>query len=267
MSWVTRVVSTEIRKILAYRSEFWVNFVGQTLLQLFIARALWESLFTVNDTTQMGGFDLNQITLYYLLAPLTMKILMGEGLATLASEIYNGGLNRYLVWPLPPVGFKLVTYFTHSCFYMLQLCVMYTLARFYWVDTPYTSEEFLRLILGLGYLSFAVLAYFCLQAICDMMAFWAENVWSLAVMLRFTIVFLGGVSLPLSFFPESIRSVLELLPFASMASGPMSLILGRSSFTEALHSFLVLLCWLPVMGLVLRTVWRRGNLRYTGVGM
>jgi ABC-2 type transport system permease protein len=262
-----RVISTELRKIIAYRSDFWVNFLGQMLLQLFIARALWLSIFTANNVTHMGGFDLAQITLYYLLAPLTMKILMGEGLGTLASEIYNGGLNRYLVWPMPPLGYKLLTYFTHSFFYMGQLCLLYTIARLYLVDAPYAAEEFLRLIAGLCFLSVAVLAYFCLQATCDMMAFWAENVWSLAVMLRFTVVFLGGVSLPLSFFPDQMRAVLEFLPFAAMTSGPINLILGRSTFSEAFGALMVLILWLPVMAGVMRWVWRRGNLKYTGVGM
>lgn len=78
MSLATRVVSTELRKILAYRSDFWVNFLGQALVQLFIARALWEAIFLANDVKEMQGMTLPQLTLYYLLTPLTMKILMAR---------------------------------------------------------------------------------------------------------------------------------------------------------------------------------------------
>lgn len=267
MSWPARVVSTELRKIIAYRSDFWVNFLGQTLIQLFIARALWQSIFESNGTGVIGGFTLGQMTLYYLLAPLTMKILMGENIGFLSREIYDGGLNRYLVWPLPPLGYKLLTYLTYSTFYIAQLGLLYTLGRFLLDERPYELSEFLRLVLGMGYLFVAAAGYFCMMCLCELVAFWADNTWTLGVMLRFVAAFLGGAFLPLTFFPEAIRDVIQYLPFAAFVSGPVNLILGRSTPLEAMQSFLVMLVWLPILGLSVRALWKRGNLQYTGVGM
>lgn len=267
MSWPARVVSTELRKILAYRSDFWVNFLGQTLIQLFIARALWQSIFESNGSTEIGGFTLGQMTLYYLLAPLTIKILMGENIGFLSREIYDGGLNRYLVWPLPPIGYKLLTYLTYSAFYVCQLALLYTLARFLLDDRPYELSEFLRLIAGLGYIFVAAIGYFCMMCLCELVAFWADNTWSLGVMLRFVAGFLGGTFLPLSFYPETLREIIQYLPFAAFISGPVNLILGRSTPLEAMQSFIVMLVWLPILGLAVRALWKKGNLQYTGVGM
>ncbi len=267
MSWPQRVVSTEIRKILAYRSDFWVNFMGQTLMQLFIARALWEAIFAANGATTMGGLTLAQMTLYYLLAPLTMKILMGENIGFLSREIYDGGLNRYLVWPLPPLGYKTLTYLTYSGFYIVQLVLLYGLARYLLVVEPFHWSEALRLVLGIGYLLVAAVSYFCLMCLCEMVAFWADNTWTLGVMLRFIAGFLGGTFIPLSFFPDELRTVLEYLPFAPLVSGPINLILGRATPLESLQSFILMLLWLPLIFWAMKAVWKKGNLQYTGVGM
>jgi ABC-2 type transport system permease protein len=267
MSWHKRVISTEIRKILAYRSDFWVNFLGQALVQLFIARALWQTIFETNNITQMQGMSLPELTLYYLLAPLTLKILMGENIGFLSREIYDGGLNRYLVWPLPALGYKVLTYMTYSGFYLLQMGILYFIGRFILNPAPVEILEIIRLVAGMGYLMVAALGYFCLMAMCEMVAFWADNTWTLGVMLRFIAGFLGGAFLPLAFFPEDVQTLLNFLPFAAMVSGPIKLILGRSTPMESLQSFIVMLAWIPILAMSVRLMWRKGNLKYTGVGM
>ncbi len=267
MSWQQKVVSTEIRKILAYRSDFWVNFLGQALIQLCIARALWTSIFESNGASEMRGMTLEQITLYYLVAPLTMKILMGENIGFLARDIYDGGLNRYLVWPLPPLGYKLLTYLTYSAFFILQLTILYSIGRFFLDPAPYTGMEFIRLGAGIIYLLIACVGYFCLSSLCEMVAFWADNTWTLGVMLRFVGAFLGGAFLPLSFFPEWLREIVEYLPFAAMISGPVNLILGRADMIDSLQNLAILLTWIVILSFAVRKMWQQGNLKYTWVGM
>lgn len=262
-----RVVSTEIRKILAYRSDFWLNFIGNTLIHLFIARSLWQSIFMSNGVTEMKGLTLSQLTLYYLLAPLATKVLMGENLGFFAREIYDGGLNRYLVWPLPAIGYKTLTYLTYSIFYLAQMALLYTIGRFVLNDAPVTMDEAVRFILGLCYFIFAAYAYFNLQSLCEMVAFWADNSWTLGVMLRFVTAFFGGIFLPLDFYPPWLQDILFYLPFSAMVSTPINLIMGRIEYSAALQSFLVLLFWIPFLIVCVRLMWKRGNLRYTGIGM
>lgn len=267
MNWAPPVVATELRKILAYRSDFWVNFVGQILVQLFVARALWSAVFAARGVDSLQGLDLPTLTLYHLLAPMVMKSLFGENIGFLSTDIYQGGLNRYIVWPMPALGYKFVTYMTYAAFYALQTGLLYWLGR--WIIGTSTPElaELLRLIVGLGYLLLAAALCFCFMALCEMASFWADNTWSLGVMLRFIVTFLGGGSLPLVFFPEAAQQVLGLLPFAAMVSAPVNFVLGRTSVAELLQGLAVMAAWAIPLVSTVWLVWRRGNLRYTGVGM
>jgi ABC-2 type transport system permease protein len=267
VNWAPPVVATELRKILAYRSDFWVNFVGQILVQLLVARALWGAVFAARGVDSLQGLDLPTLTLYHLLAPMVMKCLFGENIGFLSTDIYQGGLNRYIVWPMPALGYKFVTYMTYAAFYALQTGLLYWVGRLILKETTPELAELLRLFVGLAYLLLAAALCFCFMALCEMASFWADNTWSLGVMLRFIVTFLGGGSLPLAFFPEAAQTVLGLLPFAAMVSVPVNFVLGRGSLTELLQGLAVLAIWSIPLALTVGYVWRRGNLRYTGVGM
>jgi ABC-2 type transport system permease protein len=262
-----KIVSTELRKILAYRSDFWINFIGQMLIQLFIARALWTAVFEANGVQEMKGMTLSNLTLYYLLAPLTMKVLLGENIGFIAREIYDGGLNRFLVWPISALGFKATTYMTYSLFFLTQMILLYLIGRFYLDPTPFIVDEVYRLAVAVVFIITGSFVYFCLMCLCEMVAFWADNTWTLGVMLRFVISFLGGAFLPLNFFPETVQSILNLLPFSSMVSAPVNIILGKMSYSDAVIAYLILLLWLPLIFWASRVLWRKGCLQYTGVGM
>lgn len=265
--WVLKVISTEIRKILAYRSDFWVNFIGNMLIHLAVSRALWQSIFAADGVTVMRGMGLDQLTLYYVLAPISVKVLMGENIGFFSREIYDGGLNRYLIWPMPALGYKALTYLTHSLFFLIQLGAIYLLARLVVDPTPFMLEELVRLILGMGYLVIAAIGFFHLMCLCEMISFWFDNAWTLGVMLKFALYFLGGTLVPLAFYPENLQVIFSYLPFASMISAPIRFIMGQATGAETLEALLVLLVWIPVLHLATRVMWRRGNLRYTGVGM
>lgn len=265
--WITKVISTELRKILAYRSDFWVNFIGNTLIHLAVSRALWQSIFLGQGVDQMRGMTLDQLTLYYVLAPLSVKVLMGENIGFFSREIYDGGLNRYLIWPMPALGYKALTYLTHSTFYLLQLAFLYLVARTLVIDAHLELQDLIRLVAGLAYLFVAAMGFFFLMALCEMISFWFDNAWTLGVMLKFALYFLGGTLVPLTFYPGELQQVISYLPFASMASAPIKLILGHATPLESWQSFAVLVAWIPVLAMATAFMWRRGNLRYTGVGM
>ena len=59
--------------------------------------------------------------------------------------------------------------------------------------------------------------------------------------------FLSGATIPLPFFPEKVRAVLELLPFASMQNVPLRIYSGDLSGTAAERALLLQLFWLFVL--------------------
>lgn len=267
MKWWPHVMFMELRKILAYRFDFWVTFLGQILIQLVIARALWQSIFESQNATEMNGYTLEMMTLYYLIVPIGTRMLTGENIGFLAREIYEGTFTRYLIYPLSFLQYKSLTYLTYSLFYGFQLIVIYSLYRLTLGASPMTFAEVQNLFLGVGIFLVAALSFVMLAIFIELISLWAENIWSLMVMLRFIVSFLGGGFIPLSFFPSWAQETLMYTPFPYFVSLPIKTIMGQTTTEEILTGIVLLLIW-GIVGLgCVKLLWKRGQLSYTGVGI
>jgi ABC-2 type transport system permease protein len=257
----------EFRKILAYRSDFWVTFLGQTMVQLLVARALWQSIFEAQGTSQMEGYTLSMMTLYYLIVPIGTRMLTGENIGFISREIYDGTFSRYLIYPISVFQYKTLTYLTHSFFYGLQLLMIYSVFQMFFTETGLNMHQLLLLLLGTGIFFIASLSFVMMASCVEMLALWADNIWSLMVMLRFFTSFFGGGFIPLTFFPETVQVILKFTPFPYFVSLPVRIILGLSSSNEILQGVLILACWGIFFRLIAGLIWSRGEKVYTGVGI
>ncbi len=267
MNWWRHVMAMEIRKILAYRSDFWIIFLGQTAVQLVIATALWKSIFETQGTIQMNGFTLPMMTLYYLIVPIGMRMLTGENIGFISREIYDGSFNRYLIYPLSVFQYKAVTYLTYSLFYGVQLILLFSIYQFTMIDVTPTLMTFVHLFEGVALFLISATTYVLMAMLIELLALWADNIWTLVVMLRFFTSFFGGGFIPLAFFPLWAREILVFTPFPYLVSLPVRTVMGQSSSIEITLGIVVLLCWsFFFMGCV-ALMWNKGQKNYSGVGI
>lgn len=266
MNWWRHVLALEFRKILAFRSDFWVTFIGQTLVQLFIAKALWSSLYEAQGVTEMNGYTLPMMTLYYLIAPLGQKILIGANVGFIAREIYDGSFSRYLIYPLSAFQYKAITYVAHSLFYFFQLILIVTLYMVFFLPGKLNSISMINVLQGASLYLLAAMTYGMLHTIIELLSLWVDNIWSLAVMLRFSTSFCGGGLIPLTFFPEWAQEALKYTPYPYLVSLPIRTIMGLSNQEEMLRGILMLTFWLFIGLGGVKLIWNRGQLRYTGAG-
>lgn len=266
-SWFLTVYSNEIRKILSYRVEFWVNFLGQTLVSLTIAYFLWSSIFEENNTQVMNGFSFEKMMLYYLIVPLVFRILQGENIGFMSNDIYQGGLNKYLVYPISFLGYKKITYFAYSSFYILQMLLMVFISLFIFKSETISFLSVQNILLCLLATLMATAVFFAISSILEMVSFWADNIWSLSVMLRVSVSAFGGAMIPLSFFPEWAIQILKYTPFPYLINFPMQAFMGELDVSSYLFQFLVLIFWYLFFMMLNRLVWKRAILQYNGIGI
>jgi ABC-2 type transport system permease protein len=267
LTWTMHVYTMELRRILAYRIDFWVNIVGQTLFSFCLAYFLWKNIFEYNQAIEMGGMSFHQLMLYYLLAPLTTRMLQGENIGFISREIYDGTLNKYIVYPINVYQYKLITYCAHTTFFFLQFCAYLGLYMFFFYETHAFEFKFENFLMYVGLVLMGTLVYFVISTIIEMVAFWAEYIWSLGVMLRMTVAFAGGGLIPLSFFPEWGLKLLMMTPFPYFIGIPMKALMHGMSAQEYFHIMMNLSLWLIIFSVLAAMVWKRGKLKYTGVGI
>ncbi|MEZ6186728.1 MAG: ABC-2 family transporter protein [Planctomycetota bacterium] len=263
-----QVVSLEARNRLSYRAEFWLNALIGFFVEFAVVYFLWAAMFRESGKPEIGGYTLQGMVTYYLAVILLGKLVRTQRFeGGVSSDIYEGGLNRYLVFPAGYFPFKYAQHlgglvpavFQFGLFTVLVLLVL---------DVP----EHLRptaASLGMALVAVAVanLMYYLLDYAIQLVAFWADNVWSLDVAKWFVASLLGGWMLPLSVFPEWIVPTLEVLPFRFLFDFPARVLLGQIGPAEWARGLLLALAWCGVFALIGKAVWRRGVRQYAGVGI
>ena len=108
----------------------------------------------------------------------------------------------------------------------------------------------LSMLLSLGVVvSFSMLMYISL--------FYTLSPLGVRMILAVLCDFLAGSTVPLPFFPERLRAVAELLPFAAMQNMPLRIYSGNIAGTAALNGIGLQIFWLIVLVLIGRFAMNR----------
>lgn len=255
----------ELKKLLSYRAEFWIGFLGTVLSQFGVAYFLWKAIFAARGADTLQGYTFGALMLYYLLVPLVERVVNGQEMGFMSGEIYDGGLTRYLLYPVSYFRVKYMAKLAQSTIYLAQMALVLSLflATF---RTPFEMTPLSALMTFPVFFLSGVLV-FTLTACLEMLAFWADNVWSILVLNRMVTNLLGGGLLPLAFFPEWARSTLEWLPWTRLVSFPVRCVLGQVGAAEWARGLFLTGMWIVVFAALGNWLWRKGIRSYAGVGI
>lgn len=260
-------VSMEARTLLSYRADFWTNFLFGVLSFAVANYFLWDAVYRARGVEVIGGYTLPDMVLYTLLTACLTRIAFAGMRGTIAQEIYSGGLNKYLVFPVSFQAFKYAAHLAYGLIAVAQLVLALCVARVFVGAEPFARFSPGLFVLGLGVALLAGFAYFALSALMEMVAFWADNVWSLGVLLRFITLFCGGGMAPLTLYPEWAQEVLRWTPFPYILSFPIRCLQGVATAPEIGFGLTLLICWSLGLAGCVSLLYRRGLTTYSGVGI
>lgn len=262
------VASVEARKLMSYRADFWLSAVASFVVEIAVAYYLWSAIFRESGREVIGGFTRDGMAIYYVLAILLGKLIRGEDRqSTIAQNIYDGSLTRYLLFPTNYFAFKYAEHLGTLVAAFVQLALFGGAAALFFDFGAAGEVSAASVARTVAAVAAGNLLAFLLAFLLEAVAFWADNVWSLLVLLRFIGHLLGGQLLPLHLFPGWAQPLLDLLPFRFLYYFPTMTFLGRLDLADWASGMAVALAWCAALGLAARVVWKRGCLEYTGVGI
>jgi ABC-2 type transport system permease protein len=266
--WQTEVFSLEIKRYLTYRVDFWIQLLTPVFSQLVIAYFLWSAVFESQNASTLGGMTFQGVLLYYLLVALWDKVSNGSSWKDgITVDIYQGALTRYLVYPISYLGYRMSILAATICFGLCQFAIGVAIFK-----TFFDSSQLL--VLSVDRIAWALLfalisgpLIYLMGACLELVSFWADNVWSLQVMLRFAFQLLGGSLLPLAMYPDWAKEVLVWTPFPIAYSLPIRAMMGTATTFECVQGACVGIGWIVIFFLLFHFVFRRGLRVYSGVGL
>ncbi|MCB2154655.1 ABC-2 family transporter protein [bacterium] len=262
------IVSMQARKMMSYRADFWVNALAAFFIMLGVIYFLWDSIYAGTGQTVIAGYTFSEMLTYYVLVILLGKIVRGlDQWSGMSDEIYQGHYTRYLIYPVKYFPFKYAQHLGNLTPALMQLVLFGALLAVFLRVPDSIQITPATIAMTVGAVLMGNLLHFLIYCPIEGTAFWADNVWSLCVMMRFTLGFLGGQMLPLTLFPETIQSVNQFLPFQYVYFFPVQTLMGHVTPSEWLFGMGVTAVWILVFAGLTRLIWARGSYVYTGVGI
>lgn len=124
----------------------------------------------------------------------------------------------------------------------------------YGIMIPDSPLSFLLFLVGMV-LGLLVTVSYCMLVY--IITFFTISPQGVQMVMISVIEFCGGAVIPLPFFPDQIRRMLELLPFGAMQNVPLRIYSGDLSGMMSLKALFLQVCWLAVMILAGRLLMKK----------
>jgi ABC-2 type transport system permease protein len=245
------IFQIQLSNSLAYPGEL----IGRSLVILpfmWIFYQLWRITFQSTGSEVINGLTLTT-TLWYLMMAETIE-LSRPRLGNVISEAVKDGSIAYIL--SKPYDFLLYHYSTsmgETVFRALLNAVVGSAMVWALVGAPpgaLGALAVLPVLLGAWTLNF------CITALIGLSAFWVEDISAFLWIYQKLAFILGGLLIPLDFYPPALQSFAKALPFAAMTYGPARLFVDPS-----LQGFLSVLwmqaAWIAVFATALALFYRR----------
>ncbi len=245
-----------IQSSMAYRSSFMCYMAGETLY-CFVMFFIWKAVFAASGEGQFMGFSLTDMTVYVFLSNLVRFLTGSDSTQNLAEEIRDGSIIMRLIKPVNPDFSLLATELGNSAVTMA------------FIFLPVMAGVEVYRYLALGYLAFRLSNFLCfllscllsyllsfyLNLIFGYLAFFLMNIWGFSILKNSIISFFSGSLIPLAFFPDAFRRILEELPFASLVYVPTMVYMGKYTGSELAVILLKQVIWIGVFVAISRLLW------------
>jgi len=258
------VFSMCVAERLAYRGDF---VLGTTMRFLPIVTQifLWTAVFA--GVNSIVGYTRNEMVAYYLLTMVARAFSSMPGLSgSIARQIREGEIKKFLIQPIDLIGFSLLARMGHKLVYYGVALVPFTVVfylcgNFFPREWP-SGEIWAAFIISLG-LSF--LLGFFLEISLGLCGFWTLEISSLLFVYMLFNFFFSGHMFPLEVVPEPYRLWFDVLPLKFLAYFPAAVYLGKVQ-EHLWWQIGIEAVWVMFFIVLSRVLMHRGFRRYSGFG-
>jgi len=263
---------TILRISIAERLVYRVDFALGTLMRFLPIVSqifLWDAIFKGMGSghNEIVGYNYNELIAYYLLAMVGRAFSSMPGLASsIARDIREGTIKKYLLQPVDMLGFALMNRLAHKLVYygvaVGPFALVFWLCRGFFNGWP----DAVTLLAFVASLLMSFLLGFFLEATLGMIGFWFLEVSSLLFIYMLASFFLSGQMFPLDMMPSYWPVVLKIIPLQYMAYFPAAVFLQKVTGAELAWGLATEVFWVAFFYASARTMFHYGVRRYSAFG-
>ena len=237
---------------LAYPAEIATR-SGMILVFMIVFFQLWHATYTATGSPVLNGLTLRD-TMWYLLLAETIELGRPRLARVISQQVKDGSIAYLLNKPYDFLLYQLSIGLGESLPRMGMLFLMGGALVWSMAGPPPAMQNWPVAAIAL---SGAWLLHFCINGLIGLAAFVAEEVSSFEWIYQKLVFILGGMLIPLDFYPIWLQTLAKYLPFAYMMYGPARLFV-LPEMQLFIQIILGQIFWLVVLGGLLILVFSRG---------
>jgi ABC-2 type transport system permease protein len=252
---------------MAYRGDFLLG----TILRFFpviTTILLWQAVFQGAKQQSIAGYSEKRMIAYLLLIHISRMFSSMPGLsASIARDIREGTLKKYLLQPLDMIGYLLSYRAAHKVAYITTSAGPY--AALFLLCSGYFVGLWPDALTLLAYAASLLLAFvigFFFETAMGMVGFWFLEVTSLLWVVNTVNYFVSGQMFPLDLLGPPWDTILKWLPFQYLAYFPAVVFLREVQGRTLVEGLLMELAWALLLIVLSRWLFARGLRRYSAYG-
>lgn len=260
-----KIFLLHLENLLEHRSRSVVWFlVSITTPLLFLL--FWSGTFT-SHTKTVAGWTLPFFTSYYLLLTVASSLLQSHIEENVAMEdIQQGHLVSYL---LKPFSYYWIKFFEEIPYRIFQgfigivvFIILFALLGSLSALSLTPTIIFFTIISAV----FAILISFTYKMLIGISAFWITDSHGLQQMSEILNYIFAGFIVPISFFPDWLKTISLFTPFPYTLYIPITIIQGILSLQEIFIYLALQITWLIILIFIYIKIWHAGIRKFSAIG-
>ena len=244
-----------IMESLYYRLGTFVTLFGN-LIYLVLVYFLWKAIYASAGTDVVNGMTFSDTMIYLILATALFNFLEMFVVWDMSRSIQSG---KIILDLLKPMRFKTYTFWSYSGSHVVLFCL--TFIPTFLIVMILTKGA---IPIGWNLLFFAIstvlalIVNFNIEMLVSTICLYTESTWGINIVKETIVLLLSGASIPLAFFPEAARRVVEWLPFRAIYDTPLTILLmknGSDTPCGLLKLLAIQLAWGIVLSVAGNLFW------------
>ena len=241
---------------LAYRANIVCELIS-CMISIVIEVCLWKALYNNSEyvVTSVGNVGLQEMITYAVVSTLMSLVITNSVVNKLNDKVSSGQIAMDIIKPIKMriyMFFEMLGQIAYDCIVKmipLLICIWIFLG-------PIRIANGMLIYFVIAIVNAIILNYL-ITYILGLCAFWYIQAWQIGYVYQYIMILLSGSWIPLWFFPEILRNLIGFLPFNLIYYVPLSIFLGKYTYTECYKFIGIQLLWIVICIIVERFMWQR----------
>jgi ABC-2 type transport system permease protein len=222
------------------------------MLFMWIFAQLWRTTYNANGQSVISGLTLQE-TMWYLMVAETIILSQPNIAMPISQNVKDGSIAYILGKPYNFILYQFSISFGDSLLLVITNMIAGGVVVWGLVGSP---PDMISWPMVIATMLLALIIHFCMNVMIGLMAFITEEISAFLWIHNKFLLILGGVLIPLDFFPDWLLKISNSLPFAHIVYGPARLFVDPDP-ERFFRLILFQISWFLIISTILTIMYRK----------